>query len=238
MLLFVIRHGDPIYNPDTLTPLGKLQAQALAKRFSIHGLDRIYSSPLGRARETAQPTADVLKLPVEIEEWTSEQLACDDFGLIYPNGKWGWIFNQPTHEFLQDGDADLNHQNWDQAKTMQVLPDAKKRYERVTAASDEFLEKLGYRREGTGVYRIIKPSEERIALFCHQGFSMIWFPVLLGIVPHIFWSSFDINHAGVSVFEFKNYESGFTSPRCVSLSDNSHLLRDGLPYKHQNYLPL
>ena len=118
------------------------------------------------------------------------------------------------------------------------IADAKKRYERVTAASDEFLEKLGYRREGTGVYRIIKPSEERIALFCHQGFSMIWFPVLLGIVPHIFWSSFDINHAGVSVFEFKNYESGFTSPRCISLSDNSHLLRDGLPYKHQNYLPL
>ena len=26
MLLFVVRHGDPIYDPDSLTPLGKLQA--------------------------------------------------------------------------------------------------------------------------------------------------------------------------------------------------------------------
>ena len=33
MLLFIVRHGDPIYNPDSLTPKGHLQAQALAKRF-------------------------------------------------------------------------------------------------------------------------------------------------------------------------------------------------------------
>lgn len=238
MLLFVIRHGDPVYSPDSLTPLGERQAEALAKRFAIHGLDRIYSSPLNRAKLTAQPTAEVLNLPIEIEEWTSENLAAEDFGVIYPNGKWGWIFDQPTHKYLEDGDCDLNHQNWEQAKTVKILPDAKERYKRISDASDEFLERLGYRRVEPGVYQIIKPSEERVAVFCHQGFSMLWFPVLLGIVPHVFWCSFDINHAGVSVFEFKNYDTGFTSPRCISLSDNSHLLREGLPYKHQNRLDL
>ena len=52
MLLYVIRHGDPIYNPDSLTPKGKRQAEAVARRLSVHGLDRIFSSPLGRARKT------------------------------------------------------------------------------------------------------------------------------------------------------------------------------------------
>ena len=32
MLLFYIRHGDPIYNPDSLTPQGERQAEALAKQ--------------------------------------------------------------------------------------------------------------------------------------------------------------------------------------------------------------
>ena len=32
MILYVIRHGDPDYSTDTLTPKGKLQAQALAKK--------------------------------------------------------------------------------------------------------------------------------------------------------------------------------------------------------------
>ena len=56
MILYVVRHGDPDYELDSLTPLGKLQAEALVKRFTVHGLDRVYTSPLGRAKETAAPT--------------------------------------------------------------------------------------------------------------------------------------------------------------------------------------
>ena len=32
MLFFYVRHGDPIYNPDSLTPLGQRQAEAVGKR--------------------------------------------------------------------------------------------------------------------------------------------------------------------------------------------------------------
>ena len=32
MLLFYVRHGDPIYNPDSLTELGIKQAEALVIR--------------------------------------------------------------------------------------------------------------------------------------------------------------------------------------------------------------
>ena len=79
MLLYIVRHGDPIYNPDSLTPKGHLQAKALSKRFLVGGLDKIYSSPMIRAQQTAQPTAEVLGLPIEIEPWTEELAAAKDF---------------------------------------------------------------------------------------------------------------------------------------------------------------
>ena len=53
MLLYIIRHGDPIYNPDCLTDLGHEQAKALVPRLSQTGataaeyrfLGELYPSP-------------------------------------------------------------------------------------------------------------------------------------------------------------------------------------------------
>ena len=56
MIFFYIRHGDPVYEPDSLTPLGMRQADALAKRLSLYGVDKIYSSTSNRAIQTAMPT--------------------------------------------------------------------------------------------------------------------------------------------------------------------------------------
>ena len=61
MFLYFIRHGDPIYDPDSLTLLGEEQAKALAKRLALYGLDEIYSSTSNRAQRTAQPTCELLK---------------------------------------------------------------------------------------------------------------------------------------------------------------------------------
>ena len=238
MLLFVIRHGDPVYDPDSLTPCGRAQAQALAKRFAVHGLDRIFCSPLKRAQETARPTAELLKLPVEIEEWASENLTWQEFAFPYPDGRMHWIFYRQNTEFRQNGDENLGNGNWREAKSVQDIPDLEHCYDRLSKASDGFLEKLGYKREGVGIYRIIAPSEERVAIFCHQGVGMMWFPYMLGIPPHLFWGSFDINHTGVTVFEFANNPDGLTSPRCIAFSDMSHLLREGLPYRFENRIDL
>ena len=61
MLFFYIRHGDPIYVPDSLTPLGERQADALAKRLSMYGVDKIYSSSSNRAILTSKPTCELVK---------------------------------------------------------------------------------------------------------------------------------------------------------------------------------
>ena len=56
MLFFYIRHGDPIYDPDSLTELGKKQADAVSKRLALYGIDKIYASSSNRAIQTAKPT--------------------------------------------------------------------------------------------------------------------------------------------------------------------------------------
>jgi broad specificity phosphatase PhoE len=51
-----------------LNEQGRAQALELAQKLGEKGITRIYSSPLDRARETAQPLADRLNLPVQILE--------------------------------------------------------------------------------------------------------------------------------------------------------------------------
>ena len=62
---------------------------------------------------------------------------------------------------------------------------AREGYARIVRESDRFLEKLGYRREGR-VYRMVNPSEERVAVFCHQGFGTTWLSHLLQVPPMLF----------------------------------------------------
>lgn len=48
MLLYIIRHGDPIYVTDTLTERGRLQAEAVGKRLAYEGVDRFFFVPVRR----------------------------------------------------------------------------------------------------------------------------------------------------------------------------------------------
>ena len=140
MIFFLIRHGDPIYEPDSLTPKGKLQAQALAKRFAVHGLDRIFASPMIRAQETARPTSEVLNLPIKIEDWASEDLAWREFTVKYNGDFVHWLFFRQNTEFLQNGDELLGNGNWHEAQSVQEL-DVKAAYKRMESASDAFFER-------------------------------------------------------------------------------------------------
>ena len=41
MLLYIVRHGDPIYSTDSLTEKGILQAEAVGKRMADAKIDQI-----------------------------------------------------------------------------------------------------------------------------------------------------------------------------------------------------
>ena len=50
MRLYIIRHADPDYENDTITPAGHLEAQALSVRLKGEGINKIFCSPAGRAQ--------------------------------------------------------------------------------------------------------------------------------------------------------------------------------------------
>jgi probable phosphoglycerate mutase len=84
--LLMLRHGQTEYSAQRrysgrgdlpLTELGERQAAAAAARLSrIDGVAAVVSSPLLRARQTAQPVADALDVPLSVHEGLVET----DFG--------------------------------------------------------------------------------------------------------------------------------------------------------------
>ncbi len=232
MLLYIIRHGDPIYDPDSLTPKGHLQAAAVGKRLARNGIDRIYSSPMIRAQQTAQPLGELLHLPVEIEEWTSEALAWADFAVDV--GDWHtWYWRHPLEELVNDETIGVRDEWYNIPVLKKDAPALKRGMERISRESDAFLARLGYRREGA-LYRVERPNDERVAVFCHEGFSKSWTAHLMSVPPHLYTAEYEITHTGIVIMEFPNNESGWTRPRCLAWSDTSHIYAEGLPMQFIN----
>jgi broad specificity phosphatase PhoE len=108
LLLYIIRHGDPDYACDSLTKKGRKQAKVLAERLAVHGLDRVYTSPLGRALETARQTCELLGLDCETENWTSENEAWNDFTVHKPDSGKTWVFHQQNTLLRSDRNISLH----------------------------------------------------------------------------------------------------------------------------------
>ena len=233
MLLYIVRHGDPIYNPDSLTEKGHLQAQALAKRLATHGIDKIYSSPLIRAQQTAHPTEVLLGKKLQIEEWTSEYKAFSSFS-VEDNGVCTWIFHSSKKSHLREPEVEKLGYNWYEAPAFEGI-DGKGGYEYLRKASDEFLSRHGYEHDFENKRYIAKNgNDEKIAVFCHQGFSISWLGVMLDIPLPVVWTTMDINHSCMTVVEFKEDKDGLCIPKIITLSNDSHLYKEGLPTQFQN----
>ena len=230
MLLYIIRHADPVYETDSLTERGKMQAEAVGKRLARLGIDRIFSSPMGRAKMTAEPAARLLGLPVNIEPWAHE--IEDERLFMLPDGTKKSIYQIENTVFRRSGNIDLGYES---ALSCTGIRDSRigEAIDYIAENGNDFLSRLGYKHED-GAYRIVKPSDERVALFCHAAMMRAWFSTLLHFPFHLAWGGFATTHTGVTVLEFKNNESGFTAPRCLCFSDISHLYAEGLDSKHDN----
>ena len=58
MRILLIRHAEPDYANNTLTPKGFVEAEYLSEKLKNSNITHIYSSPLERAKLTAKPTAE------------------------------------------------------------------------------------------------------------------------------------------------------------------------------------
>jgi probable phosphoglycerate mutase len=230
MLLYLVRHGDPIYVTDTLTERGVLQAEAVGKRIAASGITDIYSSPMGRAKMTAEPSCRLLGLEYKVEDWAHE--VEDERLTPYPDGKLKSVTVLQNTVLRENGNIDLPY---DRSLECTGINESnmKPAIDRIVNGGRDFLARLGYSEEN-GIYRIIKPNDEKVALFCHAVMQRVWLSHLLHIPLHLTWASFAPTHTGVTVIEFKNNQDGFTAPKCLCFSDMSHLYAEGLDMIHDN----
>lgn len=223
MRIYLIRHADPDYPNNTITPEGHLEAAALGRRMAKLGLDRIYTSPLGRAIHTMQYTADALKMPHTIEDWTAELSDCgvelDTFGHLA-------MWNVPG-ELIRAQAPYPTQDTWHELQCLS-RPFLRERFEQLKGDSDAFLARHGYEREG-GRYRITRPHREKIAVFCHGGFGLCWLAHLLEIPLPLMWSGFWLPPSSVTTILMDERSEHWAVPRCLGLGDVSHLHEAGLP---------
>jgi len=91
-VIYLVQHGEkvPVPGDPGLTALGQNQAALTACWFARIGLAALYSSPLRRARETADPLARAVGLAVRVDRRLRERV--------------NWQAGQPLGQFLADWD--------------------------------------------------------------------------------------------------------------------------------------
>lgn len=231
MILFYIRHGEPIYEPDSLTELGERQAEAVAKRLSMFGIDKIYSSTSNRAIKTAEPLCKLIDKKPVLLDFCNEKYAIEEF-TIEKDGRRRWIFRDEETKFLLADEEvlSLGH-NWFKHPK---LTKYEKGVERIYRDTDEFLNSLGYEHiRKTGKYVVKKPNDDRIVLFAHHGFGLAFLSTILDIPFPIIVNHFELCHSGMTVIEFKD-ENGISMPRILTLSSDSHIYKENLPMNYNN----
>ena len=218
MIIHFVRHGHPDYTTDTLTELGKKQAEAAASRLRDVGIERIYSSTKGRAMQTAEATAALLGLTVipcdfmrEISwkplgdeavianghPWrTSEQLAANGISLMNPD----WKSTEP----------------YCQCSTVGAI-------ETVESGIDALLAELGYEREGQ-YYRVVgEDTNKTIAIFSHGGSSSAALAHLLNIPFPMVCGSFALDFTSISTLALSNERGALIFPKIRLLNDARHI---------------
>lgn len=218
MRLHIIRHGDPDYPNDSLTPRGRREAECLRSWVEREKPDRAYCSPMGRARLTAELALAGSGLAAAVEVWTAELHDCGAAGL----GLTWW----DVHGHLLRNPAYMASGSWaDQPNLAPTRAEAE--MARIAADSDAFLARHGLVREG-GLYRVGQQRWRNLVVFCHGGFGLSWLAHLLAIPAPLMWAGFFMHTSSVNTVLFDEREPGLATPRLLHLGDVGHLHAAGV----------
>ena len=218
MKLLIIRHGDPDYEIDSLTEKGWREAEYLAEMLSKQNIDYFYSSPCGRAHDTASVTLKKMNREAEVLPWLREfdifinRPDCPDRKRI----PWDWLPQDWTQEPRY-----YRNDEWFESECM-VESDVGGEYRKVAEQFDELLAEHGYRRDG-GIYRAERPNHDTIALFCHFGVGSVLLSHLWTVSPMVVWHGFCAQTSSVTTVVTEERREGIASFRMLAFGDTSHL---------------
>jgi len=217
MEIIIIRHCEPDYSIDSLTPKGWREAELLADRLSKMDIQEFYCSPQGRAQDTATPTLKKMNRNAETKEWLREFKGHVKYDFLdEPIRCWDMLPSYWTKH-----DEYYTREDWYKTELMQSGT-VEEQYNWVTAELDSFLAAHGYVHDG-GIFRVERENHDRIVFFCHYGISCVLLAHMLGFSPVMFFQGFVMQPSSVTSIVTEEREKGIASFRIRSYGDISHL---------------
>lgn len=238
MKILFIRHGDPDYVHDSLTPKGKREARLLVPRLSAIPVTAFYVSPMGRARDTARPTLLHLNRSAQVLDWLREfPTALDvngheDLQAAFPDTprrddgtfEKRIVWDMLPGAWMRD-EANFEKEAW-RRMPMALASDMADVYDHICAELDQLLALYGYRRDG-GMYVTRQGREDTIVLFCHFGVTAAMLSHLMNVSPFILMHTIAMAPSSVTEVVSEERVRGQVSFRATRIGDISHLYAAG-----------
>ena len=226
MKIIFVRHGHPDYVNDCLTELGHKQAEQAALRLKDEGIEQIFSSPFGRAYETALHTAEVISKDVTKVDFMREiKWGSSDGNDVYADGHpWD------TSLYAISQGYSLMDESWTKKEPFcnNVVFEE---IERVARESDVWFESLGYKREGAN-YRVVGDNTNRtIALFSHGGSSSALFAHMLNLPFFYLCRAICPDFTSITVLNLSDEKGALTAPQIELANDSRHIKGNGVSYQ-------
>ncbi|MCR5830163.1 MAG: histidine phosphatase family protein [Lachnospiraceae bacterium] len=220
MKLIIVRHGDPDYKNDSLTEIGKTEAEALSERMKNIKAHECYVSPLGRARETAAPCLEKMHMKARVLWWLREFAPVVDrpqkTGVA-----WDWL-----PQDLANMPYAYDYERWYEYPPLQNAHVGDE-YKKVCDEFDSFLRAHGYRKDGK-IFRAEKPNNDTIVFFCHFGLECVLLSYLLNLPAFALWHTTIAAPTSVTTVATEERREGIAQFRMLSFGDTSHLYVEGL----------
>ncbi len=228
MRLVFVRHGEPDYQHDCLTEVGKEQAAKTAIRLKGEDIKAIYASPMGRAVETASYTAkdhglEIIPLNFMHEiDWGHVK---EGENLEHDGHPWSL-----GYKLLIENPEYIGSSAWDEHhyfKNNRCLD----YYKLVAEGFDKFLASLGLVRKN-GIYEYERENNDTIALFAHGGSGAVMFSHVLNLPFPFVLTTLPYGVCSVSIIDFEAQMGNKAVPRLELFNDMGHLGNYGMEKLH------
>ncbi len=181
LTIYLLRHGETAWNADgnrycgrtdlSLTPNGIHQAEAVREKLKTHSFDAVYSSPLIRARRTAEIVSG------------RKDVIMDDRLIETDFGKWE---GKAKEVFIPENRAIWKA--WNEDPTHVRAGETGDTAGEVVSRVDAFFQSLLKKRE-----------EEKVIVVAHNGINRLYLSYKLGM-PLKNYRKFFLDNASVTIF--------------------------------------
>ncbi len=217
MRIIFVRHGHPNYQLDCLTPLGKKQAEAAAKRLHEKKIDLVCASTKGRAMETAAYIAEDHGLTVHGFDFMREiSWGSVDDEPIFENGH-PWR----TVESMIAKGQNLLSPTWAQEEPFcrnTVVQYA----QAVGDGLDAWLKTFGYEREGE-FFRVTAKNDQTVVMASHGGSSSAALARLFSLPFPYVVHTINPTYTAITIVELNGEPGTLAAPRFILVNDARHI---------------